>query len=62
MPRVVLRVHSVPIGETETGLWCERCLLPSVNRFLFAVSTDTRPLALMTIEVCAEQCSPPRRL
>lgn len=53
MPHV-LTVHVVPMGEPETGFWCDQCLLPSGVGVTVGVSTDTRVLSVRRVVVCAD--------
>lgn len=42
-------------GDTETGLWCETCLLPSKVRMWFSAITETGvTLNAVTMTRCLE--------
>lgn len=54
MPRTVTVLIS--IGKTETGLWCDRCLLPSRVRVHLIMTTETgsSDTAISPVERCEE--------
>lgn len=47
-------VHMESIGELETGLWCDRCLKPSVARLTMAMTHESRILHIGTMERCTD--------
>lgn len=48
----VLRIDVVPWGEIRTGIWCEKCLLPSAFEQDFIFSGDRYTLGRRTFVVC----------
>lgn len=44
----------VPVGEPETGLWCDRCLLPSGMAQAFTVEVAGRPHGVLRAAACTD--------
>lgn len=57
---LVLEVHTM--GDPDTGVWCDRCLLPSALRISFVMVHRSTLSAgpRMSVEVCPE-CGELRR-
>lgn len=47
-------IHLESIGEPETGLWCDRCLKPSVVRLTTAWTHGERLISIGTMERCTD--------
>lgn len=51
MPPLIFLVST---GQPETGLWCDRCLLPSRIRFTVYVTTEHGSRPIGVIDACQD--------
>jgi hypothetical protein len=50
----IVQVIKVTVGEPETGLWCDDCLLPSVVAIPVVAMCGSRILSLTVFRECAD--------
>ena len=51
---VEVALWATKYGETETGVWCERCALPSAVRIVGVVGSGDSVLVTVTSTGCPE--------
>lgn len=51
---MVVELDFEPLTEHTTGLWCDRCLLPSAVSLTGVITVDGKPWCIQTYVGCSE--------
>jgi hypothetical protein len=52
MASTSVTIHVIPWGETRTGIWCEKCLLPSAIEQDVLFSAERCTVGRRTFVIC----------